>query len=73
VRCAWHFSLVAATVIGRALAHLTQRDIENEWTGATAEGSEKGRAFGRSMLADFEPLSPGGSAWIALHDRCARI
>jgi hypothetical protein len=41
-------------MIGRALAHLTQRDIENEWI----ERERKG-AFGRQCSADFEPLSGG--------------
>jgi len=44
---------------GRALAHLTQRDIENEWTGAAAERAEKGRAFDQSMLRGLRTIIAG--------------
>jgi hypothetical protein len=46
-------------VIDRALAHLTQRDIENEWIGAAAERGEKGGAFGQSMLRGLRTIIAG--------------
>jgi hypothetical protein len=58
-------------VIGRALAHLTQRVIEIE-PGAAIERGKKDRTFGRPMLGGFRTISRG-PALPLLHDRCARI
>jgi hypothetical protein len=55
-------------MIGRALAHLTQRDIENEWI---EQERKVGHLVGQCS-ADFEPLS-GGPILPLLHDRCTRI
>lgn len=50
MRCAWYFSFVAATVFGRAFAHLTQRDIESEWTGRGEKKNRQAEGAIRNVL-----------------------